>query len=293
MILNPTDGFGWPRNAYDFLKVKGYLKESESNSYQYLEYPDLEIERLSGLSALLTFPGALTYGHWIVDIWGRVEILKRSGVFHKIENFIFPAPLSRWMYSFINFFEIDASRVLTVDKLTGYSCENLLVPTVPSQTRGGVLPYDLSLQQFPTRARLLREWLPTSTKPKAGPLFLKHRHLTSNRSRALLNADQVGNLAVKMGGRVVDPVLAPIGEVISAINDASIVVGQDSSALHNVAFVGKPLLVIETEKRNNLLHVSIQDAMGARIGYAESALSESGWQVDVEMIEDVIGRSNV
>ena len=49
---------------------------------------------------------------------------------------------------FFDLFEIESSRIKTVDKTTGYICEDLLVPTVPSQLRGGVLPHDLSSTQF-------------------------------------------------------------------------------------------------------------------------------------------------
>jgi hypothetical protein len=204
-IVNGTNGFGWPQDAYKFLRSKGYLKANASSNIEFLDYPGLKTDILKGSSALLTFPGALTYGHWIVDIWGRVEILKRSGEFHRIDHFIFPAPLSGWMKKFIVFFEIDSDRVRCVDKINGYLCEELIVPTVPSQSSGGVLPYDLAVSQFRPRSSFLSDWFPSSKVKKARPLFLKHRHLTSSKSRSLANADEIAQVVKKHGGRVIDP----------------------------------------------------------------------------------------
>lgn len=289
-FLNVSDGFGWPPNAFDFLKTKGFLKQSEDGGSYRIEYPDLQTSALSGISVLLTFPGALTFGHWIVDIWGRIEILKRSGRFYEVDHFIFPAPISPWMRNFFDLFEIEASRIKTVDKTSGYDCEELLVPTVPSQLKGGILPRDLSSLQFSSRARFMKSWFPRQRSEGVSPLFLTHRHLTSNKSRILANAKDVASLTLKYGGSVLDPVGAPIGDVIAAIRNASIVIGQDSSALHNNAFVGKDVLIIETEPRNNLLHLSIQDALNARFAYIPSEPREMGWFLDTDRLEAVLDR---
>jgi len=289
-FLNLSDGFGWPKNAFEFLKAKGFLNQSADGENYRIEYPGLQTSTLSGTSALLTFPGALTFGHWIIDIWGRIEILKRSGRFYEVNHFIFPAPIAPWMRNFFDLFEIESSRIKTVDKTTGYICEDLLVPTVPSQLRGGVLPHDLSSTQFSGRARFLRSWFPKQGSHTPAPLFLKHRHLTSNKRRLLTNAEDVANLVLKCGGGVLDPVGAPIGEVIAAIQDASIVIGQDSSALHNNAFVGRDVLIIQTEQRNNLLHLSIQDALNAKFAYIQSEPTENGWFLDTEFLGRFLNR---
>ena len=290
VFLNGSDGFGWPKNAFDFLEAKGFLKQSREEGSCRIEYPGLQTSALCGTSVLLTFPGALTFGHWIVDIWGRIEILKRSGRFYEVNHFIFPAPVSTWMKNFFDLFEIESSRIKTVDKITGYACEELLVPTVPSQLKGGVLPRDLSSIQFSSRAQFMKSWFPRQRGRPAAPLFLKHRHLTSNKSRLLANAKDVASLTQKFGGDVLDPVGAPIGDVIAAIQNASIVVGQDSSALHNNAFVGKDILIIETEPRNNLLHLSIQDALGAKFAYIQSEPSDKGWHLDTDRLEAVLSK---
>lgn len=286
-LLNDSDGFGWPKGAFEYMAKKGYLT-IEAGGQGSFNFPKLKIERTSDAAALLTFPGALTYGHWIVDIWGRVEILKRSGLFWRIEHFILPAPQTEWMRRFLKFLEIDQGRVLLVDKANGLSCRNLFVPTVPTQSVGGLIPPRLARSQFAPKAAFFNEWLSGKSERKPAPLFITHRHLTSSRSRVLANADRVAKVVEELGGAVIDPLSVRIGDLLSAIRGASVVIGQDSSALHNLAFVGRDLFVIETEPRSNMLHFCIQDALGQRISYLSANMTEEGWVMDVEEVRRVL-----
>lgn len=286
-LLNGSDGFGWPKGAFEFMARKGLLQLVD-DSGGVLRFPDLVFDRTSRAAALLTFPGALTYGHWIVDIWGRIEILKRSGLFWKIEHFILPAPHRDWMNRFLKLFEIDESRVFLVDKVNGVFCEELFVPTVPTQSPGGIIPPELARSIFRPTASFINSWTLCPRDADRAPLFIIHKHLTSSRRRLLANADQVAQAVIEIGGRVIDPLEVEIGELLAEIRRASVVIGQDSSALHNLAFVGRDLIVIETEPRANLLHFCIQDALQNRITYVGARWIDEGWVVELDEIKRML-----
>ena len=284
-LLNLSNGFGWSPEHISYMEQKGYLYV-KGDSID-LKFPQLQIKNISGLSCLMSFPGALTYGHWIVDLWGRVEILKRMGVFFEIEHFIFPAPTAKWMEKFFHIFEIPQSRVILVDKTSGYEVSNLIVPTVPSQSPGGILPLILSGPLYSRWCNIFNTWMDNEVRKKT-PLFLRHTPLTSGADRVLSNAHNVEQVVEAHGGVIVDPLKTPLSHVISHIQNASIVIGQDSSVLHNVAFVGRDLIVIETAPRGNLLHISIQEATGYKISYMKADEIDGKWHLDTNRLSSLL-----
>lgn len=289
-IFNLTPGFGWMPDHLAHLISKGHVSEATKGNY-LIHHDDAPKVTLNGLSALLSFPGALTFGHWIVDIWGRVEILKRLGVFHDFDHFLVPAPISEWMRSFFAFFEIDANLIQPLSREKNYCCENLVIPTVPSQSSGGIIPASIFGNQFRLRSDYISRWLPKGHDEWSGPLFLRHTPLTSDKNRALANALDAEAVILSNGGRVVDPVNIPIGELLQLIKQSSIVVGQDSSALHNIALVGKDLIVIETVTRRNMLHVSLQDIANKRVAYLTSKNEQGLWKIDQGHLSNILEQS--
>ena len=284
-LLNLSNGFGWSPEHISYMETKGHLRVQDNGIE--LNFPQLKIKSISGLTCLMSFPGALTYGHWIVDLWGRVEILKRLGIFFEIEHFIFPAPAAKWMEKFFNIFEIPRSRVVLVDKTTGYEASKLIVPAVPSQSPGGILPLALSEPLYSRWCNIFNTWMDHKVEKRI-PLFLRHTPLTSGAERVLYNAHDVERLVEAHGGMIIDPVKTPISQVISHIQNASIVIGQDSSALHNVAFVGRDLVVIETAPRGNLLHLSIQEATGCKISYMKADEVDGKWHLDTTRLSSLL-----
>lgn len=284
-LLNLSNGFGWSLEHISHMENKGYLRvQGESIE---LKFPQLKIRNLFGTACLMSFPGALTYGHWIVDLWGRVEILKRLGIFFDVDHFVFPAPEARWMERFFHIFEIPRSHIVFVDKINGCEFSNLFVPTVPSQSPGGILPLTLSGPLYSRWCNIFNAWMGRQVEKKT-PLFLRHTPQTSGAERVLSNAYDVEQVVEAHGGVTIDPVKTPMSDVISHIQNASIVIGQDSSALHNVAFVGRDLVVIETAPRGNLLHLSIQEATGFRILYIKADEVDGKWQLDTNRLSSLL-----
>ena len=289
-IYNLTPGFGWMPDHFQHLISKGEVVEGALGRFSILHDNASDVV-LSGLTALLSFPGALTFGHWIVDLWGRVETLKRTGLFYQVEHFLVPSPVSEWMYSFFSLFNIEASALRPLDRKCNYICRNLCIPTVPSQSPGGILQSSVFGRQIRNHSQFVYRWFPKPDNDWVGPLFLQHTPLTSDRSRTLGNSTDVENLINARGGRVVNPVKMAFGDLLQLIRQSSIVIGQDSSALHNVAFVGKDLISIETVSRRNMLHVSLQDILDKRVAYLQSVYKDACWKVDINQISDLLSHS--
>jgi hypothetical protein len=232
-IFNLTPGFGWMPNHFQHLIFKGHIEEFLPGRFE-IKQESAKSVTLDGLTALLSFPGALTFGHWMVDLWGRVELLKRMGLFYQINQFLVPGPISEWMQPFFALFEIETSELLLLSRDQNYVCKKLVVPTVPSQSPGGVLKPSVFGRQFRTLSHFISQWFPSLSDGWSGPILLQHTPLTSDGGRVLGNATDVAELIKSRGGKVVAPTKISIGDLLQLIKQSSIVVGQDSSALHNV-----------------------------------------------------------
>lgn len=116
MVLNPQGNIykkiinhGWFHEAYS------HLSKRNSGFFEYHENEislicDVEVESIEYDCALLSFPGALTYGHWIVDIIMRYEALNYLRLNHKIEKFILPKSVGKWSNIFLEYMNLEREK---------------------------------------------------------------------------------------------------------------------------------------------------------------------------------------
>ncbi|HLY44617.1 MAG TPA: glycosyltransferase 61 family protein [Stellaceae bacterium] len=287
-------GFGWQREHLEYAANKGNITIEENLPANVAVGPVIrshvgptEIIETEPLY-LLSWPGALTFGHWITDVIGRIELSRRHAG-ERPCRYLSAGPFHPWMQRFFGLYGITQDRLLLLDKSVTYRCSELIVPTIMCHMSGGTLPVEFLKPVFAAHRGAIAPWLPA--KNPQDVVFLRHTRMTSAADRELTNIAELTALIEGMGGVVIDPLKTPPGEVVSAIDGARVVVGQDSSALHNVAFA-KPvgLLVIESQPRVNLLHASLQEITGGRISYFRAGQSEHGWTVDVARLAEHLER---
>ena len=289
--ITGMSGFGWTREQFDYMGAHGHLSTAQDSLA--LDSAARTRVPLAGTAALLSFPGAYTYGHWITDMCGRLELLAAQHDIAAIDHFLLPATAS-WMAPFLAAYGVPADRVLELDKSHIHEVERLLVPTTLGQHHRGALPVAFARQVFRRLEGISRTWgrLPRWNKENAAtaPLvYVRHTALTSAPGRELANEDALIAVVEAQGGRVLDPLKLPLPAFLNRLREAELVIGLDSSALHNLAMAPADLLVIQTEPRFNMLHASIQEATGKRVGFVRADATEAGsWTVSAKRFQTLI-----
>lgn len=290
-VINAMSALGWSQNHFNYMVKHGHLATGEDGTLA-LETEGRELVPLGGTAALLSFPGAYTYGHWITDICGRLELLTAQHDIMAINHFLLPKT-AYWMEPFLAAYGVPKDRITELDKTRIFAPERLLIPTTLGQHHRGALPVTFARQVFRRLEGISHAWgrLPKWRKaPDAYPVaYVRHTALTSAPGREAANEEELIAVVESMGGRVLDPLKLPLPAFLNRLREAELVVGLDSSALHNLAMAPTDLMVIQTEPRFNMLHASIQEATGRRVGFVRADKGEDGrWTVRPKRLETLI-----
>ncbi|WP_417456230.1 hypothetical protein [Kordiimonas sp.] len=290
IALSSLHGFGWEENHLGYMARNGFLAMQESGSYR-LDDSRLERRRLEGRVALLSFPGVHTYGHWIVDVAARLELLNATEDLHAIDAFLMPTP-APWMLPFLAAYGVPSEKIVPLDKTTVFEMDRLLMPTTLSQHEGGVVPIGFAGQIFRRLGDISSTWGRTPPRGKPVPsvpiMLIEHTAMTSKTGRELENADALKSLILEMGGEVANPLKITLSALLMRLRHTKLALGLDSSALHNLAMAPCDLIAIQTAPRFNMLHPSIQEATGKRVGFIQADETPSGWQVDLQAMKAMI-----
>lgn len=291
------NGFGWNNDHISHLVNKGRLtRGGKENSYK-LNYTVTKQETLTSTAMLMSFPGALTYGHWFFDVVGRFYSTNRN-LLREVEYFLFPGQWFPWMDRFINTMGISRQNIVFLNNETLFRCDRLMLPTVPSQAPGGVVSSSIMREVQNNFTSIYKNWTKSSTKSDCDLCLIRHTPMTSAPTRALLNYSELCDAMRSRGFSVIeiDPLKYTFGDTLRQIENAKLCLGQDSSALHNLICVPKDLVVIETEKRSNMLHCCVQAASETGIAYVQADLGDNGWIIDpgsvLNIVEKTLARDN-
>lgn len=292
IALSSLHGFGWEENHLSYMAKNGYLAALKDGAYR-LDDDRLERRTIKGRAALLAFPGVHTYGHWIVDVAARLELLVATEDMAAIDAFLLPTP-APWMLPFLAAYGVPIEKIIPLEKTTVFDVNHLILPTTLSQHEGGVVPVGFACRIFGRLSSISREWGRTPPRGKVAPrvpiMLIEHTAMTSRTGRELANADALRALVQKLGGEVVNPLKISLSALLMRLRHTELAIGLDSSALHNLAMAPSDLVVIQTEQRFNMLHPSIQEATAKRVGFIQAEQRADGWHVDIPALEALITR---
>lgn len=271
-LINSISGFGWTHDQFEYLAEMGHISRTADTSYA-LDISAHDSVTLQGIAALLSFPGAYTYGHWITDMCARLELLAANHDVAAIDHFLLPKH-AKWMDPFLAAYGVPRERIVELDKSHIFEVSHLLMPTTLSQHHKGILPVTFARQMFRRLSAISYGWghQPRWRKspPVAELVYIKHTALTSAPGRELANEDALITVVEDMGGKVLDPLKLALPALLNRLREAKLVVGLDSSALHNLAMAPTNLMVMQTEPRFNMLHPSIQETIGKQVAFIKS-----------------------
>lgn len=279
--INLLDGLGWQKEHLNHISMRQEHFLFDKNEILHFNENKLDDTKIDHTCALLSFPGALTFGHWIVDIIFRIYFLKITNIWEKIDYFLLPEPTTKWMKPFLEISGIENERIIHLNNKNFLKIDTLYAPTTASHLTGGTLPNAIAEPLY----NFFQEIIAYEQESNQTEIvFLVHTAMTSGKERDIYGFEKLEEYLKKLHVRIIDPLKMSFDELIQVLNNAKLVIGQDSSSLHNLAFANCDLIVIESEPRANLLHLSIQDIKKRKIFYLSSIKENDKWYFDIDTI---------
>jgi capsular polysaccharide biosynthesis protein len=276
--FEPHDGFGWSEEHINHVLAD---PRSSRNATTTLG--------AHGSGLLLSFPGAFTFGHWIVDILQRLELAASRFDLTDLAILV-PGPLPPWTLPFLEMFDLSTDQLVPL-----IESETLHVPTliVPSLSRRSDF-----LPEFPHRQAFerARHWLEAkrtvaAERSEVAGILVAHEPQTSvNLRSSLSNFSAVRRALEPLGFDVFAPLGTSLCHQAETFARSHTIVGEDSSALHNVIFCnGTRLVVINSALRKNLLHLSLAKLSDSDCSYVFCEEDSAGrYFCDPAALEEVV-----
>ena len=277
-VYNFLAGFGWSPQHVEHALTDAPLPEMERD-----DGPPVES------ATLLSFPGALTFGHWLVDIVLRLELDRMSG--EAQGRYVVPGPVMPWMLPILEANGVSLEQLLPIGRTQAVRFKELRVPTITGHD--GVINQRFAPKTFERARKTLLARVPEA--PRRQILFPIHTTQSSvNSPRNLVNRDDlIAALERSFDVQVIDPLSLTVSEQILAFASADLVIGEDSSALHNVVWADHAdLVVVSPPYRNNFFHAGIQQANHSllQLLWGEEVDHDGGFAIEVEDVLNVARR---
>jgi hypothetical protein len=187
---------------------------------------------------------------------------------HKGAKFVIQAPTAGWLIELMNIAGVELKDCIRVGEEDRVRVEELCVPTITGI--GGVLNRSVSEYTFAKmKFSVLRKSDIYKTYHRTNIIWPLHTPMTSRgfaHSRMLDKREElVQSLRARFGIDVFDPTKLSLSEQIKKFQGACLVIGEDSSALHNVLWSkSADLLVMAPKGALNYYHIGIQAINGGR-----------------------------
>jgi hypothetical protein len=270
-----SDGFGW--SGGHIKHVLGDPAPSRSTTLR---------DDVPGL--LLSFPGAFTFGHWIVDILPRLELAASRFDLTDL-TILVPGPLPPWTRPFLEMFDLSSDQVVPLTNDERLRVSTLIVPSL--SRRSDFLPEFPHRQAFERARHWLKAQRTSEVSSELAGVIVAHEPQTSvNLRSSLSNFPEVRRALEPLGFDVFSPSGRSLLQQAEVFDGAHTVVGEDSSALHNVIFCDDVrLVVINSSRRKNLLHLSLARLSGSECSYVFCAEDSAGRFVcDSAALDEVV-----
>lgn len=248
----------WYASEHDL----GELFERQlSKNYLNKIYNGLTDHTVQGDAIILSAPGQEIYGHWLLDVIPKLNVLMQAG--HDAAPIYFNS-LPDWSAYFLGGFGIDRARIRPHPSRY-FRVRRAIIPTASKS--GFRLGAESLKQAWGRIARPARVSLPSEFIGEK--IFLSRRNWAGSARPSYVNIDEIEAMAGARGYKIVRPEALSIPQQIRLMQSARIIVGEDGSALHNVIFSepGARLGVLSLPERTNLWHLSICHVLGHQLAY--------------------------
>jgi hypothetical protein len=235
---------------------------------------------------LLSLPGFSNYGHWLIDVLPRLHHIACS---QREDISVCSSRIERWGKEIAKHFGINELNVSTLEPMGGYRWDKIDVATTIHSF------YSLDNALAKKYWDLLKHSLLQDQK---GARTLRRRIYVSRsrfkKGRTFNNALAIESYFLQAGWDVLHPELLTLSEQAQIFSEASVIVGDDGSGLHNSIFSPPDTKVLCLNfDRINLFHASVAQVMGHALSYLDSDLDnhtegDDGYSISLSRLNEAI-----
>ncbi|WP_298327817.1 glycosyltransferase 61 family protein [Asticcacaulis sp.] len=221
----------------------------------------LDRNTIRGEAVVLSAPGQDIYGHWLLDMLPRLNVLREAGL-DSLPVYCDSVP--RWAAYFLKSFGLD------IDAIRPHPSRFFRVEhaKVPTSSKSGFRLGGRALEDAWAQVRPPAVYsMPISAM--AEKIFFSRRGWSKGNRESFDNIDALERAAQSRGYRIVSPQDYTVEQQLLMMREARIVIGEDGSALHNIVFAqpGIRLGVLSLRHRNNLWHYGIAHIKQGHVAY--------------------------
>ena len=180
---------------------------------------------------------------------------------------------------------VPRSKIYALDNKTWLKLSTIYIPTIPTNISAPTFPEKIAQNLYDDIAGRIKC---DKTSAHAKIVYLKHTRMTSGPARDLYGLEMLEEAITNMGGLNVDPLNISFEELICTLKNARLVIGQDSSVLHNLAFSDNDLFVLDSIPRATPLHMILQRIRGKKLIHILSDRIEDKWVCNTNRVMEMI-----
>lgn len=231
---------------------------------------------LPGVVCNVSSAGLRIYGHWIVDLMPRLYKVLKSGI--SVDYYIISSPEMAWQKQILEALEVSFDKVIFWDpKEKVIISDQMIIPTFDrfnSEVRAELMDVHKFLREKYASAEL--------QAPPTKKLYVSRTQWGG--SRNLANRSQIDDIFKDCGFEVVMPEKLSFIEQIRLFAQASVVVGECGSGMHNCVYcrAGTRVGLLQSNTNHNFLQAQIGMFASHDIFYLIGEQSEEvdGWKID-------------
>jgi len=236
---------------------------------------------------LLSLPGYAVFGHWIVDIAPRLQFL-RDNPPQECTTLCAP-PAASWANELARMYDIDLADLLLLKQGEGIHVEELSLSSCIKSNR--IIDGHSARAAWKTMqgAYINNEQLDV---PASRKIYVSRSKLDS--PRKFINGGEIDIFFSSLGWQVVHPEELSLHDQAAIFSHASIIAGDDGSALHNSIYAkpGTKILCLDFQ-RGNLLHASIANALKHKLAYVNGDKFEDRkgtvqWEMPITRLKQAV-----
>lgn len=255
----------------------------EGNNIFHRTYIKRPLEVDGVVFSMLSGGGAANnFGHWMFDALSRIHLLKKAGLFDKVDKFLVPAYKYDYQVESLELLDITADRVLDGSKHTHVKARELIVTTHPVETTYSIPKWVLDF----TRSSFSAEKA-TSEPLGISPYIYICRGDASR--RRILNEAEVIKCLKPYGFQALEMANYSIRDKIQIFSQAKVVVSLTSAGITNIVFGQPQTFLLEVMTKDYVTPYYFGIAHDLNMGYdfiIEDMLKDNSHNQIFQVYED-------
>ena len=227
--------------SYQFLAMSRQGDHTDNEVFKTRFFID-PVKYKGAVFCMLAGGGAVhNYGHWLIDVLPRIDLLKKSGLFEEVDWFLVPNYQHDFQKESLSLLGIPADKVIVAATVNHIQADRIIACSSPRHQG-----------HFPRWAgKFLRDSIPDQTNSFESPPLVYIRR-SDSAIRRILNEDELVDALKKYG--FVDFELSRLSfyDKINLFRSAEVVISATGAGLSNIVFCREGTKIFEIFHANYL-----------------------------------------